>query len=100
VAVLLAATALAALPGFAGGLRGWVAERVEPPVAVVDPGLDLPTAETPQPREATDPPADEGAAGGPDPPFVGGAPDRDDDQGDDDSEGSGRSGGGGSSGPG
>jgi eukaryotic-like serine/threonine-protein kinase len=91
VALLLAAAALAALPALAGGLQDWVGERVELPFAVVDPGVEVPVAEAPQPSGAA---AD-------DPPDRGDDRDRDDE-----SAGSGRSGGdddsggGGSSGPG
>jgi uncharacterized membrane protein YgcG len=95
VALVLAGAVLAALPALAGGLQVGVGERVEPPVAVVDPGVEVPVAE---------PPLSSGAGTATDP----GAGDRTDpgeDRDRDDSGGSGRSGGGdsgggGSSGPG
>jgi hypothetical protein len=83
VALVLAGAVLASLPALAGGLQVWVGERVEPPSAVVDPGVEVPVAT---------PPLASGAGAEPDP--------GDDRDRDDDSGGSGRSGGGGSSGPG
>ena len=79
---------LAALPALAGGLSGWVGERVEPPFAVVDPVVEVPAADLPAPsgaEAATDPGDDR---------------DRDDDSGGSGRSGGGDSGGGGSSGPG
>jgi eukaryotic-like serine/threonine-protein kinase len=106
VALLLAVTALAALPALAGGLPAWIGERVEPPFAVQDPGVTGP-AEAPRPTApdldtgtagVTDPAATNQQQAGDDPSDRGG-----DDREEEDSSGSGRSGGdsgGGSSGPG
>jgi serine/threonine-protein kinase len=113
VALLLAGALLAALPTLAGGLP-LVRERVEGPLAVLDPGGSAPDADVPGPASsATDAPPDPGAqpADQADPSSFAdpGAEidrqvDRGDDDRDDDSSGSGRSGGdfggGGSSGPG
>ena len=106
VALLLAGAVLAALPALAGGLSGWVGERVEPPFAVVDPGVDLPAADVPASSgagTATDPDraadGEAGDAGAADPPADDDQPDPGNDRdGDDDSGGSGRSGGGDSGG--
>ena len=113
VALLLAGAVLAALPALAGGLQGWVGERVEPPFAVVDSGVEAPFAEAPPPsgaKAATDPgsaPAgeagdvgDAGALDADDLPDPGDDRDRDDDSGGSGRSGGGDSGGGGSSGPG
>ncbi|HEY6708229.1 MAG TPA: protein kinase [Actinomycetota bacterium] len=83
VALLLAGALLAALPALAGGLP-LVRERIEGPLAVLEPGSATPPSEAPQEPSATDVTPDPGAQ---------------------DSSGSGRSGGGdsgggGSSGPG
>jgi eukaryotic-like serine/threonine-protein kinase len=96
VALLLAGAVLAALPALAGGLSGWVGERVEPPSAVVDPGVDLPAADVPAPS-GTEAATDPGTEAATDP---GGHRDRDDDSGGSGRSGGGDSGGGGSSGPG
>jgi eukaryotic-like serine/threonine-protein kinase len=89
VALLLAVTALAALPALAGGLVPWAGERAQPPFAVPD-------AISPAPDEPATRPADQPAGGD----QQGG----DDHDQDDDSSGPGPggdgSGGGGSSGPG
>ncbi|MET0227215.1 MAG: protein kinase [Actinomycetes bacterium] len=113
VALLLAGALLAALPALAGGLS-LVRERVDGPLAVLEPGSAAPSDGASQEPSATDATADPGAqpADDPGPPASsdpgakdnrrsdgGGDRDRDDD-----SSGSGRSGGdsggGGSSGPG
>ena len=113
VALLLAGALLAALPALAGGLS-LVRERVDGPLAVLEPGSAAPSDGASQQPSATDATADPGAqpADDPGPPASsdpgakddrrsggGGGRDRDDD-----SSGSGRSGGdsggGGSSGPG
>ena len=113
VAVLLAGALLAALPALADGLS-LVRERVDGPLAVLEPGSAAPSDGASQQPSATDATADPGAqpADDPGPPASsdpgakddrrsGGGGDRDRD---DDSSGSGRSGGdsggGGSSGPG
>jgi serine/threonine-protein kinase len=113
VALLLAGALLAALPALAGGLS-LVRERVDGPLAVLEPGSTAPSDGASQEPSATDATADPGAqpADDPGPPASsdpgakddrrsGGGGDRDRD---DDSSGSGRSGGdsggGGSSGPG
>ena len=113
VALLLAGALLAALPALAGGLS-LVRERVDGPLAVLEPGSAAPSDGASQEPSATDATADPGAqpADDPGPPASsdpgakddrrsGGGGDRDRD---DDSSGSGRSGGdsggGGSSGPG
>jgi eukaryotic-like serine/threonine-protein kinase len=96
VALVLAGAVLAALPALAGGLQVWVGERVEPPFAVVDPGVEVPVAEPPLSSgagAATDPGAGDLADPGED-------RDRDDDSGGSGRSGGGDSGGGGSSGPG
>jgi serine/threonine protein kinase len=93
VALLLAGALLAALPALSDGLPPPVRERVEGPLAVLDPGGVAPDAGEPGAPAVADPGA------GDDRRF-----DNDDDDRDDDSSGSGRSGGdsdgGGSSGPG
>ena len=114
VALLLAGALLAALPALAGGLP-LVRERIEGPLAVLEPGSATPSSEAPQEPSATDATPDPGAqpADDPGPPAFGdpgAGDDRRSDSGgddrdrDDDSSGSGRSGGdsggGGSSGPG
>jgi serine/threonine-protein kinase len=122
MALLLVGAVLVALPVLAGGLPGWGGEGVDPPFAVVDPGVDVPDTRAPEPSgtdAATDPgPTPTGGAGDPgdageagqvgeaNPPAADDQPDPGDgrDQ-DGDSGGSGRSGGGdpgrgGSSGPG
>ena len=113
VALLLAGALLAALPALAGGLP-LVRERIEGPLAVLEPGSATPPSEAPQEPSATDATPDPGAqpADDPGPPAFsdsGADDDRRSDSGDgrdrdDDSSGSGRSGGdsggGGSSGPG
>jgi uncharacterized membrane protein YgcG len=113
VALLLAGALLAALPALAGGLP-LVRERIEGPLAVLEPGSATRPSEAPQEPSATDATPDPGAqaAAGPGSPAFS-DPGTDDNQrsdsgGDrdrnDDSSGSGRSGGdtggGGSSGPG
>jgi uncharacterized membrane protein YgcG len=106
VALLLAGVVLAALPALAGGLSGWVGERVDPPVAVVDPGVDVPAADVPASpgaEAATDPDPPPGGAAGEagaaDPPADDDATDHGDGRDrDDDAGGSGRSGGGDSGG--
>jgi hypothetical protein len=101
---------LAAIPALAGGLPS-VRERIEGPLAVLEPGSATPPSEAPQEPSAANATPDPGAqpADDPGPPAFsdpgadnGGGDDRDRD---DDSSGSGRSGGGdsgggGSSGPG
>jgi serine/threonine protein kinase len=115
VALLLAGALLAAIPAIAGGLP-LVREKVEGPLAVLEPGGATPSDQTPQEPSATNATPDPGAqpADDPGPPaFNDPGPDNDQrsDSGgdsrdrDDDSSGSGRSGGGdsgggGSSGPG
>jgi len=112
VALLLAGALLAALPALADGLS-LVRERVDGPLAVLEPGSAAPSDGASQEPSATDATADPGAqpADDPGPPASSdpgakddrrsGGGDRDQD---DDSSGSGRSGGdsggGGSSGPG
>jgi eukaryotic-like serine/threonine-protein kinase len=95
VALLLAGALLAALPALSDGLPPPVRERVESPLAVLDPGGVAPDAGEPGAPAVTDPGA------GDDRRFDNDGDDRDRD---DDSSGSGRSGGdsdgGGSSGPG
>jgi hypothetical protein len=95
VALLLAGALLAALPALPDGLPPPVRERVESPLAVLDPGGVAPDAGEPGAPAVTDPGA------GDDRRFDNDGDDRDRD---DDSSGSGRSGGdsdgGGSSGPG
>ena len=116
VALLLAGALLAALPAFSDGLPLAVRERVEGPLAILDPGGVVPDAGAPEGGPAgTDATPDPGAqpADEPGAPAVadpGAGDDRgfdrdgDDRDRDDDSSGSGRSGGdsdgGGSSGPG
>jgi len=107
VALLLAVTALAALPAFAGGLVPWVGERPQAPFAVPVPDTTAP-ADEPATRPADQPgppaPADQSLAD--DRRDRNDQPDRraDDRDRDDDSSGPGPggddSGGGGSSGPG
>ena len=114
VALLLAGALLAALPALVGGLP-LVRERIEGPLAVLEPGSATPSSEAPHEPSATDATPDPGAqpADDPGPPAFSdrGAAERrrsdsggDDRDRDDDSSGSGRSGGdsggGGSSGPG
>ena len=113
VALLLAGALLAALPALAGGLP-LVRERIEGPLAVLEPGSATPPSDASQEPSATDATPDPGAqpADDPGPPASsdpGANDDRRSDSGgdrdrDDDSSGSGRSGGdsggGGSSGPG
>jgi eukaryotic-like serine/threonine-protein kinase len=115
VALLLAGALLAALPALAGGLP-LVRERIEGPLAVLEPGSTTAPSEAPQQPSATDATPDPGAqpADDPGPPAFGDPGTRSDrrsDSGDDerdqddDSSGPGRSrggdsGGGGSSGPG
>jgi hypothetical protein len=102
VALLLAGALLAALPALAGGLPLLDRDRVDGPIAVLDPGtnpsndgLQTPLGSGAGPTPAADPGAGDGRR------FDGGD-DRDRDDGD--SSGPGRSGGdsggGGSSGPG
>jgi serine/threonine-protein kinase len=113
VALLLAGALLAALPALPGGLP-LVRERIEGPLAVLEPGSAPPPSEAPQEPSATDATPEPGAqpADDPGPPAFsdpGANSDRrsdsDDRDQDDDSSGPGRSGGGdsgggGSSGPG
>jgi uncharacterized membrane protein YgcG len=116
VALLLAGALLAAIPALAGGLP-LVRERVEGPLAVLEPGSATPLDQTPQEPSATNATPDPGAQPADDsgqPAFSepGAGNDQRSDSGggdgrdrDDDSSGSGRSGGGdsdggGSSGPG
>jgi serine/threonine-protein kinase len=113
VALLLAGALLAALPALAGGLP-LVRERIEGPLAVLEPGSATPPSEAQQESSPTNATPDPGAqpADGPGPPAFsdpGAGDDRRSDSGDGrdrdgDSSGSGRSGGdsggGGSSGPG
>jgi eukaryotic-like serine/threonine-protein kinase len=113
VALLLAGALLAALPALAGGLP-LVRERIEGPLAVLEPGSATPPSEAQQEPSPTNATPDPGAqpADGPGPPAFsdpGAGDDRRSDSGDGrdrdgDSSGSGRSGGdsggGGSSGPG
>ena len=109
VALLLAVTALAALPAFAGGLVPWVGERPQAPFAVPVPDTIAP-ADEPATRPADQPgppaPADQSLADDRRDRSDNDQPDRraDDRDRDDDSSGSGSggddSGGGGSSGPG
>jgi eukaryotic-like serine/threonine-protein kinase len=114
VALLLAGALLAALPALAGGLS-LVRERVDGPLAVLEPGSAAPSDGASQEPSATDATPDPGAqpADDPGPPASsnpGAKEDRRSDGGDDrdrddNSSGSGRSGGGdsgggGSSGPG
>jgi len=101
VALLLAVTALAALPALAGGLGPWVGERPQAPFAIPVPHTTAP-ADEPATRPADQPgppaPADQSLADD--------QPDRrgdDRDRGDDSSgpgSGGDGSGGGGSTGPG
>jgi serine/threonine protein kinase len=91
VALLLAVTALAALPAFAGGLVPWVGERPEAPFAVPVPDAITPADEpAAQPADPAGPPtrADQSAA---DDRRDRRDDDRDRDE--DDSSGPGRSGG-------
>jgi hypothetical protein len=103
VALLLAGALLAALPALAGGLPLLARDRVDGPIAVLDPGttasndgVQAPLGNGAAPPSAADPDPGDGRG------FDGGGDDRD--QNDDDSSGPGRSGGGsgggGSSGPG
>jgi hypothetical protein len=102
VTLLLAGALLAALPVLAGGLPLLDRDRVDGPIAVLDPGttpsndgVQAPLGTGAGPPSAADPGAGDGRG------FDGGGDDRDQD---DDSSGPGRSGGGsgggGSSGPG
>jgi hypothetical protein len=102
VALLLAGALLAALPALAGGLPLLARDRVDGPIAVLDPGrtpsndgVQAPLGTGADPSLAADPGVDGGG-------FDGGGDDRDQDDGD--SSGPGRSGGGsgggGLSGPG
>jgi eukaryotic-like serine/threonine-protein kinase len=98
VALLLAVTALAALPALAGGPVPWAGERAQPPSAVPD-------ATSPAPDEPAARPADQAGPATPaDQPAAGDQQGGDDHDQDDDSSGPGSggdgSGGGGSSGPG
>jgi hypothetical protein len=113
VALLLAGALLAALPALAGGLPSLVRDRVDGPIAVLEPGTATPSNDDPQPPPGTGAAPDPGAeaAGDAGRPSAGnpgaGAGrrfDRGDNDRDDDSSGPGRSGGdsgvNGSSGPG
>jgi serine/threonine-protein kinase len=114
VALLLAGVLLAALPALAGELGPLVRERLDGPLAVLEPAGPTPAAEAPQGPVATDATPDPGAQPAGDPgqsAFADPVAENDrlsDSGGDrdrhDDSSGSGRSGGGsgggGSSGPG
>jgi eukaryotic-like serine/threonine-protein kinase len=98
VALLLAVTALAALPALVGGPVPWAGERAQPPSAVPD-------ATSPAPDEPAARPADQAGPATPaDQPAAGDQQGGDDHDQDDDSSGPGSggdgSGGGGSSGPG
>jgi eukaryotic-like serine/threonine-protein kinase len=101
VALLLAVTALAALPALAGGLLPWAGERPRAPFAVPVPDTTAP-ADQPatQPADRADPPTRADRSAGADRSDPGG----EDGDRDGDSSGPGRSGddsgGGGSSGPG
>jgi uncharacterized membrane protein YgcG len=100
VALLLAGALLAALPALAGGLP-LVRERIEGPLAVLEPATDATPDPGAQPADDPGPPAFGDPGAGDDRRSDSGGDDRDRD---DDSSGSGRSGGdsggGGSSGPG
>jgi serine/threonine protein kinase len=92
VALLLAVTALAALPALAGGPVPWAGERAQPPSAVPD-------ATSPAPDEPAARPADQADSATPADQPAGGDHDQDDDS-SGPGPGGGGSDGGGSSGPG